>query len=47
MTHLLGQVPYEDLTPDPPPALPPRPPVHDDYVRPPRESQHMVPDVVP
>jgi polyphosphate kinase 2 len=46
MTHLLGQVPYEDLTPEPP-RLPPRPRIHDDYVRPPRESQHMVPDVVP
>ena len=35
MTHLLGQVPYEDLTPDAPPALPPRPPVQSDYIRPP------------
>jgi len=47
ITHLLGQVPYEDLTPEAPPALPPRPPVRDDYVRPPKESQHLVPDVVP
>ena len=47
ITHLLGQVPYEDLTPEAPAALPPRPPVHSDYVRPPRESQHLVPDVVP
>jgi polyphosphate kinase 2 len=46
MTHLLAQVPYEDLTPEPP-TLPPRPPVTDDYVRPPKESQHLVPDVVP
>jgi polyphosphate kinase len=46
ITHLLGQVPYEDLTPKPP-KLPPRPPVRGDYVRPPRESQHMVPDVCP
>jgi polyphosphate kinase 2 len=46
MTHLLGQVPYEDLTPEPP-VLPPRPPITDDYVRPPKESQHIVPDVVP
>ncbi len=46
MTHLLAQVPYEDLTPEPP-VLPPRPPVTDDYVRPPKESQHVVPDVVP
>jgi polyphosphate kinase len=46
MTHLLGQVPYEDVTPSAP-VLPPRPEVTDDYVRPPRESQHVVPDVVP
>ena len=46
MTHLLAQVPYEDLTPEPP-VLPPRPPITDDYVRPPKESQHVVPDVVP
>jgi polyphosphate kinase 2 len=44
--HLLGQVPFEDLTPEPP-HLPPRPEVHDDYVRPPRETQKFVPDVVP
>src|ERR687890_1229348 len=49
MTHLLGQVPYEDLTPEAPqlPPRPPRPPVQDDYVRPPKESQNIVPDVVP
>ncbi len=47
ITHLLSQVPYEDLTPEAPVALPPRPPVQSDYVRPPRESQHLVPDVVP
>jgi polyphosphate kinase 2 len=47
ISHLLGQVPYEDLTPAAPAELPPRPPVHDDYVRPPRESQRLVPDVVP
>jgi len=46
MTHLLGQVPYEDLTPSAP-VLPPRPEVTDDYVRPPKDSQHIVPDVVP
>ncbi|MGI8612651.1 MAG: polyphosphate kinase 2 [Nocardioidaceae bacterium] len=46
VSHLLGQVPYEDLTPQAP-ELPPRPPVHEDYVRPPRESQHIIPDVVP
>jgi polyphosphate kinase 2 len=44
--HLLGQVPYEDLTPEPP-KLPPRPKVKDDYVRPPRETQKIIPDVVP
>jgi polyphosphate kinase 2 len=44
--HLLGQVPYEDLTPVPP-KLPPRPKVKDDYVRPPMESQKIIPDVVP
>ena len=46
ITHLLGQVPYEDLTPEAP-ELPPRPPVDEDYVRPPKESQHIVPDVLP
>jgi polyphosphate kinase 2 len=44
--HLLGQVPYEDLTPEPP-KLPPRPKVKDKYVRPPRETQKIIPDVVP
>ncbi len=46
ISHLLGQVPYEDLTPEAP-EIPPRPPVEDDYVRPPKESQHVVPDVAP
>jgi polyphosphate kinase 2 len=46
ITHLLDQVPYEDLTPEPP-QLPPRPPVDEHYVRPPKDSQHLVPDVVP
>jgi polyphosphate kinase len=46
INHLLGQIPYEDLTPEAP-LLPPRPPVDDDYVRPPMESQNIVPDVVP
>ena len=45
INHLLTQVPYEDLTPEPP-RLPPRPPVRSDYIRPPKESQHLVPDVV-
>jgi polyphosphate kinase 2 len=44
--HLLGQVPYEDLTPQPP-KLPPRPKVKDNYVRPPMETQKIIPDVVP
>jgi polyphosphate kinase len=47
MSHLLAQVPYEDLTPDAPPSLPPRPPVRSDYIRPPKDSQRLVPDVVP
>jgi polyphosphate kinase len=47
MTHLLAQIPYEDLTPEAPPQLPPRPPVRSDYSRPPKDSQHLVPDVVP
>jgi len=46
ITHLLAQVPYEDLTPEAP-ELPPRPSVDDDYVRPPKESQHIIPDIVP
>ena len=46
ITHLLGQIPYEDLTPEAP-VLPPRPSLDDDYVRPPKESQHIIPDVVP
>ncbi|MGY1741648.1 MULTISPECIES: polyphosphate kinase 2 [unclassified Blastococcus] len=46
ISHLLSQVPYEDLTPAAP-KLPPRPRIHDDYVRPPKESQKFIPDVVP
>lgn len=47
MNHLLSIVPYEDLTPEQI-ELGPRPPAVDDgYVRPPKESQHYVPDVVP
>jgi polyphosphate kinase len=45
IAHLLGQVPYADLTPDAP-TLPPRPPVSDGYIRPPKESQNLVPDIV-
>jgi polyphosphate kinase len=44
ISHLLGQVPYEDLTPRVP-VLPPRPPISDGYVRPPKEGQHYVPDI--
>jgi hypothetical protein len=40
-------VPYEDLTPEPV-TLPPRPEIRDDgYVRPPKDSQRTIPDVVP
>jgi polyphosphate kinase 2 len=41
--HVLGSIPYEDVTP-PPIELPPRP--HDDtnYVRPPRGTHSVVPD---
>jgi len=47
ISHLLTQVPYQDLTP-PPIELPPRPEsADDDYERPPMASQHFVPDVVP
>ncbi len=47
MHHLLTLIPYEDLTP-PSLSLPPRPTLVDDgYVRPPKENQHVVPDVVP
>jgi len=45
IAHLLTQVPYQDLTPSPP-VLPPRPPIDDSYVRPPKESQHLVPDIL-
>jgi len=40
--HLLGQVPYEDLTPEPI-KLPPRT-EGSNYVRPPKEDQNLVPD---
>lgn len=43
--HLLSAVPYEDTTP-PPVTLPPRP-EPEAYERPPMDSQHFVPDVVP
>ncbi|MBA2316001.1 MAG: hypothetical protein H0V87_11485 [Chloroflexi bacterium] len=42
-SHLLNQVPYEDL-PDQHLVLPPRQP-DDGYVRPPRSAQRYVPQV--
>jgi len=42
ISHLLSQVPYEDLTPDPP-VLEPRPDQHG-YVRPPIDDQTFVPE---
>ena len=42
IAHLLDQVPYEDLTPDPF-ELPPRTPSSHGYVRPPVEEQTFVP----
>jgi hypothetical protein len=41
--HLLEQIPYEDLTPDPV-ELPPRPQRTKGYVRPPIEEQTFVPE---
>ncbi len=47
MSHLLTQVPYKDLTPKAP-KLARRPAVTaKGYVRPPMETQHIIPDVVP
>jgi polyphosphate kinase 2 len=43
--HLLSQIPYEDLTPEPI-QLPPRQ-VNIGYVRPPMEDQNFVPEVYP
>lgn len=42
LAHLLGQVDYEDLTPDPI-ELPPRPSSTSGYVRPPKDEQTFVP----
>src|SRR4051794_314288 len=47
ISHLLAQVPYEDRPPAVPAQLTPRPRVSTEYVRPPREAQRLVPDVVP
>jgi polyphosphate kinase 2 len=44
IAHLLSLVPYEDATP-PPLKLPPRSPQDDNYVRPPKSDQNIVPDV--
>ena len=41
--HLLSQIPYEDLTPEPV-ELPPKQ-VNDHYVRPPKEEQNFIPEV--
>jgi polyphosphate kinase 2 len=46
MSHILSLFPYVDLTPAPTP-LPERPKPDIDYTRPPKSSQHFVPDVVP
>jgi polyphosphate kinase 2 len=43
IAHLLEQIPYEDLTPDPF-ELPPRPAPVRGYVRPPMEEQTFVPE---
>lgn len=43
ISHLLEQIPYEDLTPDPI-ELPPRPERTKGYVRPPIEEQTFVPE---
>jgi polyphosphate kinase 2 len=44
ISHLLSQIPYEDLTPEPF-ELPPRPPPRKGYVRPPLEEQTFVPAI--
>ena len=43
ISHLLGQLHYEDLTPEPL-ELPPRPPPIRGYVRPPMDEQTFVPE---
>jgi polyphosphate kinase len=43
ISHLLSQVPYKDLTPDPV-ELPPRPAPDRSHVRPPIEQQRFVPE---
>jgi polyphosphate kinase 2 len=44
INHLLSQIPYEDLTPEPM-QLPPRPEPTRGYVRPPIDEQTFVPEV--
>jgi polyphosphate kinase 2 (PPK2 family) len=44
ISHLLSQIPYQDLTPEPL-ELPPRPPATGGYVRPPLEEQTFIPEV--
>jgi hypothetical protein len=44
LAHVLSMVPYGDATP-PPLELPERRPPDQDYVRPPKSDQHIVPDV--
>ena len=44
ITHLLGQIPHDDLTPDPMLQLPPRQ-AESGYVRPPITDQTFVPEV--
>ena len=45
ISHILSQVPYQDVTP-PPLELPPRKEHDEKYVRPPKSAQHPVPDVM-
>lgn len=44
ISHLLSQIPYDDLTPDPL-VLPPRAEEDSGYVRPPLESQTFIPEI--
>jgi hypothetical protein len=44
ISHLLSQIPYDDLTP-PPPELPVRPKSTGKRVRPPMDTQTFVPEL--
>jgi polyphosphate kinase 2 len=44
ISHLLSQVPYQDVMP-PPLKLPPRRPPDASYIRPPKTERNLVPDV--